>query len=334
MDEAPLQTRSFMSATSTKTKEATRVSAFPSVKELFIKSWDVFTASWYKQLALNVVSFFLITLISVVASVVFFALNIRNVSQLNSTPQNFASILSSVPPSVWVSGAVILIVWIVLVWFVSAASLAAQMLIVQAAYKGETVGLREAFALGLRKSLPLFVLYFFTGLLVWGGLWLLFIPGMVISIYLSYSIYMLLLENKGVVESMRESVRIVKANFWALMGRSVVLILILYGIQIVLAIVANQVQNAGMETGLTTVANLVVQFFSQYYAIAYSMVLFNFAREASSNAKSASLKPMVITSVLGWVLGILVLGMVIPLVVKGLNNLPANWMEQIEWQQP
>lgn len=93
--------------------------------------------------------------------------------------------------------------------------------------------LSEAVALSVRKFLPIFVMYILYVLIVVFGSILLIIPGIFLSIKLFYSQYFILFDNKGVIESLRSSWRMVKGNWrrtfaliliWGIMGAVTVFI--------------------------------------------------------------------------------------------------------------
>lgn len=74
--------------------------------------------------------------------------------------------------------------------------------------------LSEALALSVHKFLPLIAMYILFYLIVIFGTVLLIIPGIFLSLKLAYSQYFILLDNKGVIESLRLSWLIVKGNWW------------------------------------------------------------------------------------------------------------------------
>jgi len=279
--------------------------ALPPVGELFSKAWDVFKLSWHKQLALSIATTFLVVLITIVAILVFAVLNLPQIPHIADLVHTGTTGLSVIPQSVWLEAYVIIAIWGVVIWLMTTALTIATLVVVNSSYKSEEISLKAAFVMGLKKSVPMFALNLVLFFFVMGGYWLLLLPGIVMGIYFSFSTYELVLENKSIVASMRESLRLVSAHFWAFLGRIGLLVVVMYGIEIVLAITANNLEKAGVPTGIFSIVNLLFQTASNFYAIAYVISLYHFMKDASVNAKPGKLRTFIIISVIGWIFGVL-----------------------------
>lgn len=81
---------------------------------------------------------------------------------------------------------------------------------------------------------------------------LLIIPGIIFSVFWSFSAYFLILENKGITESMKESKQLVKGRWWKVFGYSLLFGLIVFGLAFgaglvisILSIFLNMIPYAG-----------------------------------------------------------------------------------------
>lgn len=294
--------------------EAKTTSSLPSVGVLFSKAWDIFKLTWHKQLALNIATSFLIILLTIVAILVFVVLNLPQIPRIADLTHTGLGGLSAIPQSLWLEVYAIVAIWGFVTWLVSTAFAIATLLVVDSAYKSEDLSLKTAFGTGLKKALPLFLMYFVLFFLVFGGYWLLILPGIIMGVYFSYSVYALAVENKGVVASMRESVRIIGAHFWAFLGRVLLLVLAIYGIEIALAIVGNNLKSTGLPEGVFSIVSVVFQTASNFYAVAYIISLYHFMKDASVDAKPGRIRMFVLVSVVGWVFGVLLIGGIVTLV--------------------
>ena len=80
------------------------------------------------------------------------------------------------------------------------------------------VSIKEAAKLVTKRYIFLLGAGILYILIVGGGLLALIIPGIFLAIKLFFYDYLILLDNKGIIESLKESWRITKGNFWKIMG--------------------------------------------------------------------------------------------------------------------
>jgi hypothetical protein len=95
----------------------------------------------------------------------------------------------------------------------------------------EDVSVGEALQGGLRKMLPLFLLSILFMLAVVIGFVLLIIPGLILVVSLMLSVNLAIYENKGPVQSLRESHRLVWGNWWrtaAILTIGFTIVLVIY----------------------------------------------------------------------------------------------------------
>ncbi len=73
---------------------------------------------------------------------------------------------------------------------------------------------RIVFQVGLQKALPFLAVTILSGLIMLVGFFLFIIPGVMASVYLLFAPYILVTSDKGVVDSLRESYRLVSGSWW------------------------------------------------------------------------------------------------------------------------
>ncbi len=84
--------------------------------------------------------------------------------------------------------------------------------------QGTKISFRDAFEQGRPYILPLIGIGILTGLAIIGGLILFIIPGLIFAAWFSLGFFVLLDENKGVVDSMKRSKELVKGHVWEMWG--------------------------------------------------------------------------------------------------------------------
>lgn len=71
----------------------------------------------------------------------------------------------------------------------------------------------------LRSLLPAIAISILTTLAIFFGLLFLIVPGLILSVWLSFALYALIIEEKGVWQSLKRSKALVHGHFWPVLGR-------------------------------------------------------------------------------------------------------------------
>lgn len=116
-------------------------------------------------------------------------------------------------------------VTLILLYFVYA-FLAAAIYRVQGIINKSDPGFKQAVDLGFKKAIPVFIVGLLYALAVLVGLVLLIVPGIMVSIYFVFSMYLLIIGH-SIIDSFKESYRLVKNHWWFTTLNIGVLILIL-----------------------------------------------------------------------------------------------------------
>lgn len=112
---------------------------------------------------------------------------------------------------------------------------------------------------------------------------LLIIPGVIVSVWLTFSSFVLILENGGIIESMKKSREYVRGRWWGVFGRSVFISLVTIPIFMVTAVIAALLP--GGEAVTDTVASALSTFWLPI-AMAYLYLMYQ-------DVKSRPIAPVV-----------------------------------------
>jgi hypothetical protein len=89
----------------------------------------------------------------------------------------------------------------------------------------EKFDVKETFSKALAIAPKFFAVSMLVGIVVSLGFILLIIPGIIFGVWYCFSLFILINEKTGILESMRRSKALVKGRFWAVFGRLIVFML-------------------------------------------------------------------------------------------------------------
>lgn len=142
-----------------------------------------------------------------------------------------------------------------LIQFAAAAlAIAACFKAISAAYLGEHAGVAESLRYAVGRLLPLLVAYFLVVIIVGLGLVALIIPGIWLAVKLSMAFPAVVFERTGPFAAIGRSWALTKGNWWRVFGTLLVVFLISFVLQIVLAAVAGGLLAAGDSVSELAVA--------------------------------------------------------------------------------
>lgn len=87
---------------------------------------------------------------------------------------------------------------------------------------GDPVDIQESYRWGFTRLGPVLVVSLLSGLIIFGGLLLLFIPGLIFAIFLAVAIPALVVEDLHGTAAIGRSWNLVKGNFWHVLGTIIV----------------------------------------------------------------------------------------------------------------
>lgn len=272
------------------TQAAVSTTELPSLSQLFTDTWNrLKLVGWrlvglYVLMSVVVGGLFLVGLFGGGAAL----LGASGFNQIDTVLQN---------PSTWVSFGLIFLVTLLIAMFLANAFSAAIILAVDEGEKSSSFG--ELLRRGFNLIVPLFIVGLATQFLVMGGLFLLVIPGLIIAVLLSFSMFEVILGGARGLTALKNSVSIVSQNFWGILGRWAALI----GIQFILTTVLGSLaEGDSAASGLFGLLSSLVSMFFGIYSIVYGVLLYRAAR-ANTRIGEAKMTWMWPVAILGWVIG-------------------------------
>ncbi|MEI6691006.1 MAG: hypothetical protein WCL07_04660 [bacterium] len=151
----------------------------------------------------------------------------------------------------------------------------------------------ELFTFGKSKISRIFTSQLYIGLLGFGGFWLFGIPGLLIFFLTSFTIYELVFTNDSVVAALKRSVAIVWYNFWPLLGRYVLILLI---IGILRVLFSSNGDHGQVISSLSWIINTL----SGWFLLSYSYLLYKHVLGKTPKNIKVNLVWIVIPAVVGW----------------------------------
>lgn len=267
----------------------------PPIKELFSKSWSVFTKSLLNLFFLKVLVFLTQILSLVVAGVIVFITVFGWGKTLPGSPQQF---LSFFKPSLLLPLGGTLGGLFVVGGVIGLISTIASVLFVANAERPQPFGktVKQSFSL----IIPLFVTSFFVFFITIGGYFLFLIPGLLIGFFLMFTSYEVILAGKKLKEAAQGSLRLVSGHFGEVLIRQLILFFLYVFLMIFLPNLIRKIEpgTGFILVGLSFINNLLIGWFG----LAYSVTLYKQAKNATDETKPASLKWLVGISLVGWLL--------------------------------
>ena len=289
----------------------------PPIKQLLEESWHLLTKKVLKLLLISTYTFVGIIGIYVIAAVIGVAAFFGFAGGTSNIQLAAASMVSN--PAVWATGGVLFVAFIVAM---SVVSLMAQAGIVLAlAEKDETASAFTLLKRGWVYVMPLFVVGLIEFVITFGSIFLLILPAIIIGIFLAFTLYTVILDNKKGMDAIKMSAGIVQQQFGAIVGRFVLYFLLVMAVMIVLAALSNISEEVAALSGLV---RIVVNFFVNWFGLVFAFQIYKHARAAYDESKPVSITWMWIISVIGWVIA----GLIITVAVQAIGKIDPEELMQ------
>ncbi len=320
-------------ATAQKKTTKTIETNFPSVSVGLSKAWDVMKDTWYKQLGIGLLSGVVSFFITAISFILFAIVNIGNIPAITQMIQTKSFQPELLSGSFWVFSGLIALVWFIALIVVSMVFQVTLMKLLNFAYDKKSVKFNDIFSSSFGAILPLIGVSIISSLLVSGGLFLFIVPGIVISMFLSFAVWEVALWKKPVFAALSESYKTVRSEFWSIFGRSLLLAFIIMMMSMVTSVFSEAVKDSNSASFLVSLVSFIVQTASQYFAAAYALVIYRQAKETTKNLPSKSLRGVVILSVIGWIIGILLWGAITAFAIKAAKEVARTYRDEALQQQ-
>jgi len=280
----------------------------PSIKQLIIESWQLLTKKALKLLFLGLLStavYFALFIVGILVIVGFGAMNMSSFS----SPEDMLDVLST--PGFLVTTISIVVIWMLASIAIGAALQAGMLILLKDPTEESSV--ITYFKKGFSYIVPLIVVSAATFLLIFGSLFVFIIPALIISLFLMFTMYAVVLDNKKGMEAIKMSIGVVSQNFGAVIGRVIILWLLSFAVQMLIGAIPSEDPSTVLFFVLIT---LVSRFAISWFSFAYIFKLYVHAKAAYDDKKPTSMTWMWIVSVLGWIIG----AMIIAGIVSAIGN--------------
>lgn len=288
---------------------AIRHSGMPPIKQLLEESWHLLTKKVLKMLLISVYTFIGVISVYLLGALIAAVVALGFMGGLSNIQQAAAQLAGN--PAVWIAGGILFVLLITAISIISMMSQAA--LALALSEKDESASAFELLKKGWMFVLPLFVVGIIEFFIIFGGLFLLFIPAIILSIFLAFTLYTVVLEHKKGLDAIKMSAGIVQQQFGAIVGRFVLYFLLVMAVMILLASVSSISEEVAALAGLV---RFVVNFFVNWYGMVFSFQIYKHARAAYDESKPVSITWMWIVSVIGWVIAALIITVAVQAIGK------------------
>ena len=153
----------------------------------------------------------------------------------------------------------------------------------------------------IRLIIPAGIVLLLTSFIVTGGFFLFLLPGIIFSLFLSFALYEVVIEQKRGNEELRESVSLVAAYFWSIVVRVISLWILMFIVMSLLPLLLTQLFPK-QQLLVSSLFHMLNGLFS-WYALAYMLTLYKQAK-AAGHTKTIRIQWLYITAVVGWVAAI------------------------------
>lgn len=265
------------------------------VEELLKKSWEGLKRTWPTLLLFYGVSFGLSMLTGVIGIIVFLVAggwevfaNLRTIESYATT--HIGQLIGSTSIAVLT---MILLLVVTAIWTTTAS-----LLYLASYYRGKDITSGTAFSQASRLFGGLFTLSIVVSLLSWGGTMLFIVPGVIISVLLAFSLFEMMFHQTSTVESLANSVNMVRQNFGGLFVR----VLVVVGIQMAYQVGLQFLQMIPIVGLLASIISIPLSIGLTFFFYHYYYLLYQSARQHTNLRRSVNLGWMWGVAIVGWIL--------------------------------
>ncbi len=138
------------------------------------------------------------------------------------------------------------------------------------AVNNPAMGVKEAYKAAMKFFWSYIGLSILMSLIILIGFLLLIIPGIILSVWFAFASYVLVLENAGVVDSLRRSREYVRGRWWGVFGRLILMSLVAFAVSVIAAMLFSVIPMEAISRLLeSAVSLLLVPFLMAYVYLMY-----------------------------------------------------------------
>ena len=287
--------------------------SLPNIKEHLQDTWDRLTIGLLPAFVIAVIAFLVALVVMAVFGVLAFAMLASGVGIMESLSSPGIApleVLSMIPKSAYLILGLLFLVLLVIVMVVGSISQAGQIMAFADSKKKPKV--KDLLNKSIKVVPALVGLSIVTFFLAIGSIWLLFFPVLLVGLFLTFSIYEVVLEGTGPLQAIKESVAMVADNFGYVLDR----LLLFVGAYLVIFVVLPEIADE------FSVITLILSFFWGWFSFSYMVSMYQAIKEAGYDKKQ-SIWWLWALAIVGW--GVFILGF---LAVKSLVG--SELMDQVK----
>lgn len=279
----------------------------PEISQLFTDTVELF-----KKTA---VSFLLLALIQTVISVAIFVAvglvailvgAVTGLANLGTLANIDAAHMAQIIPGLMAGFGIFLVALFSIFLFLGPA-FQASLILLLGKYEGK-VEYGKVLKEGFKYIIPVLLASLVLSFLTIGGMFVFFIPGIVIAILASFTVYEIVLSGKKPLVAFNSSVSLVTQHFWGVVGRGLLFGLVNFAIFAVLGVL-QEVLRKSVGEGSAVLLNMIANIALMPLSMVFNVVLYRQVK-AASQEKTTSPTWIWIVGIVGWVL-LVVLGLTV-----------------------
>ncbi|MBI3620085.1 hypothetical protein HY214_03000 [Candidatus Roizmanbacteria bacterium] len=278
--------------------------SLPPLKNLFQDAWTAFKRSIYNLFMLALVEVAGLVLIVAVAVLVGLVFGLSGLLAKGPQAANAAAYYGQHPLSAVGLVIFFLMTIIILIYFLTATVIADVLIL---ADEQKTLSALPALKKGFRLVVPVTIADLVVALLIFGGMTLFLIPGILFSFLFTFVKYEIILGNRSWPEAFSSGAAVVKKHFGDIFVRFIVFIFFYF--IMVLAIPNLLKQLLPNAAALIGFYSFIVYLCIGWFALAFNITLYKQAKAATPKDERLSLTGPVIIAVIGWLMFFLIVGL-------------------------
>ncbi len=305
--------------TPAKKNEATSMTDF--IKQQFVNSWNRLRLHLVSIISINLIIIAIVFGMMVILGGVLFSSIVSIAGDVNQIRSfNWEQYFISHPQQAAYGALIILVIVLASSVVISAFSYAQTSILAESKKQKLKAHLKKGFSL----IIPLIGISLISSFFVFGGFFVVFIPGVLMAIFLSYTPQQAIIHNKRGMDALKGSYTIISQNFARIFVAALCL-------GIVESIATNFLPNLFEQAG--SIGQTILAFYGPimsllvgWFSFAYGIELYLYAEKRTDWKKDQNITWMWIISVLGW--AIIVVGSYF--VIQNLPSLSQEIINSIE----
>lgn len=303
MNESNTNENTSNNAESTVASQTLPKASLPPVSNLIKDSWNLFIKSLLNLFILNISALAISLIFIGIFVAILFALGIGTAILASGTQKGLESTLMALAPSMIILLIIFVPLFIIGSIIIGSIIQSGSILILEEENSSQKISFSQIIRKGFGFVIPLLLTSFLVSIIVFGGFFVFVIPAFVFAMFLIFTPYEVVLGNKRWIEAIKGSFLIVSKNF----GEIFLRILVIFGFSFLIGILSSTFSNIDNVGPMFSLVFTLISVVVGWYSIAYYFTLYKQAKATVNPSEKVSLKWVWIVSIIGWIIGMLVI---------------------------